>query len=98
MNGATRFLQYLARIFENDVHEFNYFVTVGSFTADGGLLQPTVCVKTTPQMTRFRDGKVCNNVATDEIDDHRIRSDYKCTSGLQNPEGKNSTFGIASAW
>ena len=29
-------------------------------------------VKTTPRMTRFRDAKVCNNLATDEIDDHRI--------------------------
>ena len=52
----------------------------------------------TPQMTRFRDAKVCNNLVTDEIDDHRIQSDYKCTIGLQNPEGKNSTLGIASAW
>ena len=25
-------------------------------------------VKTTPQMTRFRDAKVCNNLVTDEID------------------------------
>ena len=49
-------------------------------------------------MTRFRDAKVCNNLATDEIDDNRMQSDYKCISGLQNPEGKNSTFGIASAW
>ena len=40
-------------------------------------------VKTTPQMIRFRDAKVCNNLATDEIDDHRIQSDYKCTIGLQ---------------
>ena len=55
-------------------------------------------VKTTPQMTRFRDAKVCNNLVTDEIDDHRIQSDYKCTIRLQNPEGKNSTLGIASAW
>ena len=55
-------------------------------------------VKTTPQMTRFCDAKVCNNLATDEIDDHRIQSDYKCISGLQDPEGKNSTLGIASAW
>ena len=29
-------------------------------------------VKTTPQMTRFRDVKVCKNLVTDEIDDHRI--------------------------
>ena len=42
----------------------------------------------------FRDVKVCKNLVTDEIDDHRIQSDYKCTSGLQNPEGKNSTLGI----
>ena len=55
-------------------------------------------VKTTPQMTRFRDAKVCNNLVTDEIDDHRIQSDYKCTIGLQNPEGKNSTLGVANAW
>ena len=38
----------------------------------------------TPQMTRFRDAKVCINLATDEIDDHRIQSDYKCIIGLQN--------------
>ena len=55
-------------------------------------------VKTTPQMTRFRDVKVCNNLATGEIDDHRIQSDYKCAIGLQHPEGKNSALGIASAW
>ena len=55
-------------------------------------------VKTTPQMTRFRDAKVCNNWLQMKIDDHRIQSDYKCVSGLQNPEGKNSTLGIASAW
>ena len=55
-------------------------------------------VKTTPQMTRFRDVKVCNNLVTDEIDDHRIQSDYKCTIGLQYPKGKNSTLGIAYAW
>ena len=55
-------------------------------------------VKTTPQMTRFRDVKVCNNLVTDEIDDHRIQSDYKCTIGLQYPEGKNSTLSIAFAW
>ena len=61
-------------------------------------LQPTKDVKTTPQMTRFRDAEVCNNLFTDEIDDHRIQSDYNCTSGLQNPEGKNSALGIASAW
>ena len=30
-----------------------YFVTVGSFTADVGLLSPTGGVKTTPRMTRF---------------------------------------------
>ena len=45
-------------------------------------------VKTTPQMTRFRDGKVCNNWLQMKIDDHRMQSDYKCKSGLQHPEGK----------
>ena len=39
-------------------------------------------------MTRFRDAKVCNNLVADEIDDHRIQSDYKYKSELQNPEGK----------
>ena len=55
-------------------------------------------VQTTPQMTRFRDVKVCNNLVTDEIDDHRIQSDCKCTIGQQYPERKNSTLGIAYAW
>ena len=49
-------------------------------------------------MTRFRDAKVCSNWLQMKIDDHRIQSDYKCISGLQNPEGKNSTLGIVSAW
>ena len=59
---------------------------------------PLSTVKTTPQMTRFCDVKVCNILVTDEIDDLRIQSDYKCTIGLQYPEGKNSTLGIAYAW
>ena len=56
------------------------------------------CAKTTPQMTRFRDGKVFNNWLQKKIDDHRIQSDYKCKSRLQNSEGKIPTLGIASAW
>ena len=32
----------------------DFFVAVGSFTADGGLLQPTGGVKTTPHKTIFR--------------------------------------------
>ena len=55
-------------------------------------------VKTTPQMTRFRDAKVSNNWLQIRIDDHRIQSDYKYKSELQNPEGKKSVLGIASAW
>ena len=41
----------------NDFHVFFnvlYFVAIGSFTADGGLVQPTESVQTTPQKTRFR--------------------------------------------
>ena len=34
-------------------------------------------------MTRFRDVKVCNNLATDEIDDHRIQSDYNMNCNIQ---------------
>ena len=49
-------------------------------------------VKTTPQMTRFRDAKVCNNLVTDEIDDHRIQSDDKCTIGLQYKIQKERTL------
>ena len=48
-------------------------------------------------MTRFRDAKVCNNWPQVRIDDHSIQSDYKYTSELQNPEGKKSVLGIASA-
>ena len=37
----------------NGFHEFILFVAVRLFTADGGLLQPTGGVKTTPQKTLF---------------------------------------------
>ena len=71
------------------------------FTKEAGPTSVTTSaarVKTTPQMTRFRDSKVCNNWLQIRIDDHRIQSDYKCKSELQNPEGKKSVLGIASAW
>ena len=57
-----------------------------------------ISVNTTPQMTRFRDAKVCNNWLQVRTDDHRIQSDYKYKSELQNPEGKKSILGIKSAW
>ena len=39
--------------------------------------------------TRFSRVKKCTrNMIIDEIDDHRIQFDYKCTIGLQYPEGK----------
>ena len=60
----------------------NFKTEVCSKTADPHL------VKTTPHMTRFRDGRVFNNLASDEIDDHRTQSDHKCTIGLQYPKGK----------
>ena len=42
----------------HDFLEFIYFVTDGSFTADGGLLlPPTVGVNTTPQITYFLGAK-----------------------------------------
>ena len=46
----------------------------------------------------FAMQKCATILVTDEIDDHRIQSDYKCTIGLQNLEGKNSTVGITFAW
>ena len=55
----------------NDLHElvfiFLYFVAIGSFTADGGLLQPTGSVKTTPQKTRFRSVRI-----------HKIYKEFTC--------------------
>ena len=62
------------------------------------LMECFLHVKTTPQMTRFRDAKVCNNWLQIRIYDHRIQSDYKYKSELQNPEGKKSVLGITSAW
>ena len=50
--------KYLDNSSRHDFLEFIYFVTDGSFTADGGLLQPTGGVNTTPQMTCFRAAKV----------------------------------------
>ena len=71
-NGATRYLQNFGEnlrrmAFMNSFH----FVTDRSFTADGGLLQPTGGVKTTPQKTRCRDVKCARIWDTDWVDDDR---------------------------
>ena len=35
---------------------------LGAYASDTSpVVAPPLCVNTTPQMTRFRDGKVCNN-------------------------------------
>ena len=67
-------------------------------SGDFGREQCATGVNTTPQMTHFRDAKVCNKWLQVRIDDHRIQSDYKYKSELQNPEGKKSLLGITSAW
>ena len=41
---------------------------------------------------------MCNSLLQIRIDGHRIQSDYKYKSELQNPEGKKSVLGIESAW
>ena len=43
-------------------------------------------------MTHFRDAKVCNQWVQVRIDDHRVQSEYKNESELQNTEGKNLYF------
>ena len=53
--------------------------TVADLTSTGR----QTAVKATPQMIRFRDAKVCNNVATDEMDDHRIQSYYNKNCNIQ---------------
>ena len=60
------------------------FIAIGSFTADGGLLQPTGCVKTTPQKTCFRGAKVCTNMATGKSDDQLIQPDNKLKIGTRS--------------
>ena len=73
----------MARFFENDFHEFNLFL----LQSDRSQLTSVFCnrrgdVKTTLQMTRFRDAKVYNNLATDEIDDRRIQSGYNMNCNI----------------
>ena len=65
VNGATCCLQYLARFFGEGLSLIQ-FVTVGSFTAWRQCTVTDEGVKTTPQMTRFRDAKFFKQLATDE--------------------------------
>ena len=74
-----------ARITFSDAYLGGFFITVLQSVCSHGH------VKTTPRMTRFRDAKVSNNLVSDEIDDHRIQSDYKCTIGLQN-QGRKELY------
>ena len=82
------------KTFKNSIY-FCYRLIVYSWRRS---IVTTGGVKTTPQMTRFRDAKVCNNWLQKRIGDHRIQSDYKYKSELQNQEGKKSVLGITSAW
>ena len=66
--------------------------------AESRRFRSTKVVNTTPQMTCFRDARVCKKWLQVRIDDHRIQSDYKYKSELQNQEGKTSVLGITSAW
>ena len=83
VNEVTRYLQFLARTFENGFREFNSFCYRWivyswrrSTVTDGG-------VKTTPQVTLVRDAKECNNLAYRWIDDHRMQSDFKKNCNIQ---------------
>ena len=67
-NGETRCVPYWDKTSDEQlslVFVVLYFVAIGSFTVDGGLLQPTECVKTTPQKTRWRDVKYARFWDTD---------------------------------
>ena len=98
MNGATCCLQHLARYFGKRLSRIQFVL----LQIDRLQLTSVYCnqqgsVKTTPQMTRFLDAKVCKNWLQMKIDDHRIQSDYKYKGELQNPDGKKSVLGITSA-
>ena len=51
------------------------FVTAGSFAADVGLLLPTVCVNTTPQMTYFLGPTRVHKIATGKSYDELLQHD-----------------------
>ena len=76
MNGKTRLLTLLCRKQKIPFKNSIYFVKDRSCTTDGGLLLPTGGVKTTSQMTRFRDVQQAIIMATVWIDDDKIKSDY----------------------
>ena len=88
LEGHVTNLAMLARL--NGLEESNLMYRIFEFGEEEGLMRAIDemldrlsfenevpwNVKITPQMTRFRDVKVCNSLGTDEIDDHRIQSDY----------------------
>ena len=77
MNKATCYTSIWNNSSGHDFLEFIQFVTDGSFTADGGLLQPTEGVNTTPQMTCFRGVKSVHKMATGKSEDELIQHDNK---------------------
>ena len=93
-----------------DFHIFSYFVAVGSFTADGGLLQPTGGVKTTPHKTNFavwistrnfRTGQKLNNSGTVTTLELVTRSaERKAQQCVKWPKtlGKSVSVVDANAW
>ena len=61
-NSVTRCVRSLGKTTDERLSRIcfivRYFVAIGSFTADGGLLQPTGGEKTTPPKTRFRSVRI----------------------------------------
>ena len=87
-----------------DFHEFIlivlYFVAIGSFTADGGLLQPTGGVKTTQHKTRFSQ---CENLQ--DIQGIHVQVKSECVGTLttielmtrkQSDKHNNNMFNVAA--
>ena len=80
----------------NDFHEFVfivlYVVAIRSFTGDGGLLQPTGCVKTTPQKTRSRSVNLYEEFAyRSKLSKWLQRQELKLTT--QSTERNPTMFG-----
>ena len=64
LNKATCYTSIWNNSSRHDFLEFIYFVTDGSFTADGGLLQPTGVVNATPKMPWEDSENICEKMAT----------------------------------
>ena len=98
MNGETVYCYHFGANLRRWLSRIHFFSPDRSFTADGDLLWPTGCVKTTHHMTCFRDVQQAIIMTTVWIDDDKMKSDYNMKKNWKYVRGDTERWNVRHQW